>query len=276
MTKSNALFRLSADAQSYRAGELVSGRAVALDDARRPVVIELVYNDQRGAALTAGAMSFDGVSEGDVLRFEHLLPDDAQSGYESRRARVGWAVKARFAHAKLMHQRDLLFFDVQNVSRSPASGAQPLEMARGHETVGFMGRGRRTEKWDVSARLLTPEVVRGGSAEIEIDLPSGGISGRQIEVGVTCSEHWQKVPQRHDDSALNTSEIVHHQFEPVTLAGSGAVSVTIPADGPFSWHRSPREDKIVNRTAGFTWLVVVREGHPDKGPEKQAELTVLQ
>jgi hypothetical protein len=274
MAKSNALFELTTDAQTYRGGDVVSGRAVALDTARRPVVVELVFNDQSGVGVTAAAMSFDGAREGDVMNFEFDLPDDAHSGYESPRARLGWAVQARFAHAKLMRQRDLLFLDVVNSPRSPAPDSQPLDMARGHETVGFMGRGKRTEKWDVSARLLTPEVVRGASAEIEIDLPSGGVNGRQIEVGVTCVEHWMTVP-RGDDNSTNMSELVYERFEPLSLTTSGVASVVIPADVPYSWHRSPLEDKIVNRTAGFTWLAVVREGHPDKGPQKQVELTVL-
>ena len=274
MTNSNALFELSTDAQSYRGGDVVTGRAVALDRARRPVVLELVFNDQSGVGLTAAAMSIDGVHEGDVILFEFDLPEDAHSGYESRRARLGWAVQARFVHAKLMRQRDLLFLDVVDSPRSPAPEAQPLDMARGHDTVGFMGRGKRTDKWDVSARLLTPEVVRGASAEIGIELPSVGVNGRHIEVGVTCVEHWMTVP-RGDDNSTNMSELVHEHFEPLPLTTSGVASVAIPADVPYSWHRSPLEDKIVNRTAGFTWLVAVREGHPNKGPQKQVELTVL-
>jgi hypothetical protein len=274
MAKSSALFELSTDAQTYRGGDVVSGRAVALDTARRPLVLELVFNDQSGVGVKAAAMSFDGVREGDVINFEFDLPDDAHSGYESPRARLGWAVQARFAHAKLMRQRDLLFLDVVNIPRSPAPDAQPLDLARGHDTVGFMGRGRRTDKWDVSARLLTPEAARGASAQIEIELPSGGVNGRQIEVGVTCVEHWMTVP-RGDDNSTNMSELVHEHFEPLSLTTSGVVSVVIPADVPYSWHRSPLEDKIVNRTAGFTWLAAVREGHPNKGPQKQVELTVL-
>jgi len=274
MANPNALFELSTDARTYRAGDVVTGRAVALDDARRPTVIELVFNDQSGVGTTAGAMSIDGVREGEVIHFEFVLPDDALTGYESRRARLGWAVQARFTHAKQMRQRDLLFLDVVNGARPPAPGAQPVEMARSHETVGFMGRGKRTEKWDVSARLLTPEVVRGGSAEIAVELPSGGVNGRQIEVGITCIEHWMTVP-RGDDNSTNMSEVVHEHFEPLSLTASGVASVAIPADGPFSWHRSPLEDRIVNRTAGFTWLASIREGNPKKGPEKQAEVTVL-
>jgi hypothetical protein len=40
MANSNALFELSTDAKTYRAGDLVTGRAVALDNARRPTAIE--------------------------------------------------------------------------------------------------------------------------------------------------------------------------------------------------------------------------------------------
>lgn len=274
MTNKNALFELSTDAETYRGGDVVTGRAIALDKASRPVVLELVFNDQSGVGETAATMSVDGgVSAGEVISFEFVLPDDALTGYMSLRAQLGWAVQARYAHTRQTRQRDLLFLDVEN-SRSPIPGSPPREMARGHETVGFMGRGRKTEKWDVSARLLTPEVPRGGTAELQIEAPSGALASRPIEVGLTCEEHWMTVP-RGDDNATRRSEIVCQQFEPLTLTDSGVVSVAVPTNGPFSWHRSPLEDEIVHRTAGFTWLAIVREGHPNKGPQKVVELTVL-
>lgn len=269
----HTLFELSIDSTTLRRGDVVSGRAVAVADARQEMLIELVFNDQSGVAETASSLTVDGVAAGTQVPFEFVLPDDALSGYESTRAQIGWAVQARFASARHTHQRDILFLDVDG-RRPPDGDLPPRDMRRGPETVGFMGRGKKTEKWDVHAHLASAEVARGGEARIEILTTSTDLDRRGVEVGLICYEHWMQ-PGRHGESGTRRTEVIHAQFQRVAEPGPGVSSVVVPADGPFSWHRSPLEDEIIHRTAGFTWLAVVREDHPDKGPQKQAELTVL-
>ena len=248
--------------------------ARALVEIKRNARIALAYEDQAGAGTRVEEVSLDGpIETGDVFNLEFTLPPVVLGEGAARRGtRLGWMIQAVIPGWS--GPEDALALDVKS-NRTPDRTLPAVELVRSLSTFALFGRGKKTKNWDVSVHLATPEVARGDSAQFNVSIDSPA-PDRVIQVGVICTEHWFSRSGSDDVSGSGNMAVVAEHFVDVDASAGGGqtVSVEIPADEPFSWHRE-NEQAILQRKAGFTWLAFAREGKPKKGPEKEAELTVV-
>ena len=282
--------RFSADA--YGPGDAVEGVLVARRDIKaREVRAELCYCEESVeykesvAHDSTGPLHTGDLAAGTELPFKLKLPRDALPGWEhtsaSEPASLGPLTGVRYETLP----RGRLYWavagkvDVPRAKDIEAINALPLRedpgIWRGPEPVAGPGETERQGKgWDVEIEPGSWSVRRGEELTVDLAIGKPDAGRESLRMGLVCRMYWAEDVTDGDGEGHSRGTVyddILEQWAPIDPGmARQSVTLTVPADGPFSYRRDP------GGAFGFEWRVIAREDKLVRtDPRREATVQVL-
>ena len=279
-------------AEAYGPGDAVEGVLVARRDIKaREVRAELRYFDESveyRESVThdaTGPLRAGDLAEGTELPFTLQLPREALPGWEHtgavevmslgpltaskydslERGRLYWAVVGK---VDVPRAKDLEAINAIPLRRDPGIWRGPEPVA-GSVEVERAGKG-----WDVEIEPGSWSLRRG--EELTVDLVIGDPDdGREsLRMGLVCRMYWDEDVSDADGEGHTRGTVyddILEQWAPIEPGmPRQSVTLTVPADGPFSYRHDP------GGAFGFEWKLIAREDkRVRRDPRREATVEVL-